>query len=151
MNNNLEFQFNKISNGIFTILSMFGFVNTTFVKQKFDNVYILSLKFKLLIIIFGLYDIKLIFQNLVHTFFSFIETKKICLKTKKIIFLIICVKCIRIIFSILFLYAVFKKLKHFTSKNWTIWNEWKNIQKTIIFNFFAIIIKFNKIITVITI
>ena len=44
----------------FEILSIFEFINLIFIKQKFDNVCILDLKFKLLIFIFKLYNIKLI-------------------------------------------------------------------------------------------
>ena len=56
----MDFNLIKFHTIFFTVLGMFGFVDTTFVGQKFHNVNVLNLKFKLLIIIFGLYNIKLI-------------------------------------------------------------------------------------------
>ena len=111
----------------FAVLGVVGFIDVTFIKWKFNNVNVLNFKSKLLIIISGLYNIKPIIQNFVCTFFSSIEAKKTCLKVKKKLSLIICIKCICIIFLISFLYTIFKKLKHFTSKGWRIWDEWKNI------------------------
>ena len=113
----MDFNSIELCMAFFVILDVIGFVDAVFVEQKFDNINVLNLKFKLLIIIFGLYNIKLIVQNFVYIFFSFIETKKTCLKIKKKLFLIICVKCICIIFLIFFPYTVFKELKHFTSKD----------------------------------
>ena len=123
----LDFNLIEFYTTFFTILGVVGFVDVTFIKQKFDNVNVLSLKFKLLIIIFELYNIRSIIWNFICIFSSPIETKKIYLKIRKKLFLIICVKCIHIIFSISFLYAAFKEPKHFTSRGWRIWNEWKSI------------------------
>ena len=69
------------------VLNVFKLINITFVEQKFGSINIQNLNFKLLITIFGLYNIILIICIFVYMFFLFIKIKKMCLKTpKKIIF-----------------------------------------------------------------
>ena len=58
----------------FAIHSMFGLIDVKFVKQEFDSIGVRNLKSKLLIIFFGLYNIKLIILKFVCMFFGFIIT-----------------------------------------------------------------------------
>ena len=129
----MDFNLIKFCMAFFAVLSIIGFIDIAFVRQKLDNINVLNLKSKLLIIISGLYSIRPVIQNFVYTFSSPIEAKKACLKMGKKSSLIICVRCIHIIFLISFSYAVFKGPKHLTSRNWRIWNKWKSIQRVIIF------------------
>ena len=67
----------------FAILNVFGSINITFVEQKFGNINIQHLKFKLLIIIIKSYNMISVIWNFIRGFFLFIETKTTCLKTQK--------------------------------------------------------------------
>ena len=134
----------------FVILNVFKLINITFIEQKFGDVNVWNLKFKLLIIVFKLYNIIPIIWNLVCIFFLFIEMKKICLKIKEELFLMICIKYIHLIFGI-FCHTQF-------SKNWNVlyqkierYEMKKKYTKNNNIHFLAIIIEFDNMMTVIII
>ena len=56
----MDFNSIKFCMAFFAVLDVVGFMDAMFVEQKLDGVNVLNLKSKLLIIIFGLYNIRLI-------------------------------------------------------------------------------------------
>ena len=103
-----------------------------------------------MIIIFGLYNIKTVIQNLACTFFSPIEVKKICLKARKKLSLVIYVRCICIIISIFFCMQ-FLKGQNISYQEIEGYGMNEKYTKSNNIHFFAIIVEFDRMMIVIVI